>query len=191
MTMNGAVLAVLASFIVAGEEQGVPPEKLTGTIQNDILKEFIVRSTYIYTPAPSRISRCRVQLGLDLRLPRTRGRGAPTPAVDACCAAPSVVSVCWTKEVLDVLLGWWPRLQASPKETRCRAPDGTFISASRWRTAVIALAGCMNSATGLPLPSWLRRFSGSATRPARLCSTFGVPSGSSLSTTSRATIPSS
>jgi methylmalonyl-CoA mutase len=53
MTMNGAVLPVLALFIVAGEEQGVPPEKLTGTIQNDILKEFMVRNTYIYPPAPS------------------------------------------------------------------------------------------------------------------------------------------
>src|SRR5438067_162228 len=53
MTMNGAVLPVLASFVVAGEEQGVPRVKLTGTIQNDILKEFIVRNTYIYPPAPS------------------------------------------------------------------------------------------------------------------------------------------
>ncbi|HSM40480.1 MAG TPA: methylmalonyl-CoA mutase family protein, partial [Afifellaceae bacterium] len=53
MTMNGAVLPVLALFIVAGEEQGVPPEKLTGTIQNDILKEFMVRNTYIYPPKPS------------------------------------------------------------------------------------------------------------------------------------------
>ena len=53
MTMNGAVLPVLALFIVAGEEQGVPPEKLAGTIQNDILKEFMVRNTYIYPPAPS------------------------------------------------------------------------------------------------------------------------------------------
>ncbi len=53
MTMNGAVLPVLASFIVAGEEQGVPQAKLTGTIQNDILKEFMVRNTYIYPPAPS------------------------------------------------------------------------------------------------------------------------------------------
>jgi methylmalonyl-CoA mutase len=53
MTMNGAVLPVLASFIVAGEEQGVPQEKLTGTIQNDILKEFMVRNTYIYPPGPS------------------------------------------------------------------------------------------------------------------------------------------
>ncbi|HVT50997.1 MAG TPA: methylmalonyl-CoA mutase [Dongiaceae bacterium] len=53
MTMNGAVLPVLAAFIVAGEEQGVPQEKLSGTIQNDILKEFMVRNTYIYPPAPS------------------------------------------------------------------------------------------------------------------------------------------
>jgi len=53
MTMNGAVLPVLALYILAAEEQGVPPEKLSGTIQNDILKEFMVRNTYIYPPAPS------------------------------------------------------------------------------------------------------------------------------------------
>lgn len=53
MTMNGAVLPVLALYIVAAEEQGVSPEKLGGTIQNDILKEFMVRNTYIYPPAPS------------------------------------------------------------------------------------------------------------------------------------------
>jgi methylmalonyl-CoA mutase len=53
MTMNGAVLPVLAGFVVAGEEQGVPQEKLSGTIQNDILKEFMVRNTYIYPPEPS------------------------------------------------------------------------------------------------------------------------------------------
>jgi methylmalonyl-CoA mutase len=53
MTMNGAVLPILALYIVAGEEQGVAPEKLSGTIQNDILKEFMVRNTYIYPPAPS------------------------------------------------------------------------------------------------------------------------------------------
>jgi methylmalonyl-CoA mutase len=53
MTMNGAVLPVLAAFIVAGEEQGVARDKLSGTIQNDILKEFMVRNTYIYPPAPS------------------------------------------------------------------------------------------------------------------------------------------
>jgi methylmalonyl-CoA mutase len=53
MTMNGAVIPVLADFIVAAEEQGVPPEKLSGTIQNDILKEFMVRNTYIYPPEPS------------------------------------------------------------------------------------------------------------------------------------------
>ena len=53
MTMNGAVLPVLALYIVAAEEQGVKPEKLSGTIQNDILKEFMVRNTYIYPPGPS------------------------------------------------------------------------------------------------------------------------------------------
>ena len=53
MTMNGAVLPVLAGYIVAAEEQGVPQEKLAGTIQNDILKEFMVRNTYIYPPGPS------------------------------------------------------------------------------------------------------------------------------------------
>ena len=53
MTMNGAVLPVLALFVVAAAEQGVPPAKLAGTIQNDILKEFMVRNTYIYPPGPS------------------------------------------------------------------------------------------------------------------------------------------
>lgn len=53
MTMNGAVIPVLAMFIVTGEEQGVPKARLTGTIQNDILKEFMVRNTYIFPPEPS------------------------------------------------------------------------------------------------------------------------------------------
>ena len=53
MTMNGAVLPVLAAYVVAGEEQGVPSAQLSGTIQNDILKEFMVRNTYIYPPEPS------------------------------------------------------------------------------------------------------------------------------------------
>ncbi|MEM9259823.1 MAG: methylmalonyl-CoA mutase family protein, partial [Bacteroidota bacterium] len=53
MTMNGAVIPIMAFFIVAAEEQGVAPEQLAGTIQNDILKEFMVRNTYIYPPAPS------------------------------------------------------------------------------------------------------------------------------------------
>ena len=90
MTMNGAVLPVLASFIVAGEEQGVPRAKLTGTIQNDILKEFMVRNTYIYPPAPSmRIVAdiieytskrdAALQLDLDLRLPHAGGRGDVRP----------------------------------------------------------------------------------------------------------------
>ncbi len=53
MTMNGAVIPIMANYIVAAEEQGVSPDKLAGTIQNDILKEFMVRNTYIYPPAPS------------------------------------------------------------------------------------------------------------------------------------------
>ncbi|MCK6374458.1 MAG: methylmalonyl-CoA mutase family protein, partial [Zoogloea sp.] len=53
MTMNGAVLPILAGYIVAAEEQGVAQDKLSGTIQNDILKEFMVRNTYIYPPTPS------------------------------------------------------------------------------------------------------------------------------------------
>ncbi len=53
MTMNGAVLPIMAFYIVAAEEQGVGPDKLSGTVQNDILKEFMVRNTYIYPPAPS------------------------------------------------------------------------------------------------------------------------------------------
>ena len=53
MTMNGAVLPIMAFYIVAGLEQGVRLEQLTGTIQNDILKEFMVRNTYIYPPLPS------------------------------------------------------------------------------------------------------------------------------------------
>ncbi len=53
MTMNGAVLPILALYVVAAEEQGVPPEQLSGTIQNDVLKEFMVRNTYIYPPGPS------------------------------------------------------------------------------------------------------------------------------------------
>ncbi len=53
MTMNGAVLPVMAFFIVAAEEQGVPAAKLAGTIQNDVLKEFMVRNTFIYPIAPS------------------------------------------------------------------------------------------------------------------------------------------
>ena len=53
MTMNGAVLPIMALYVLAAEEQGVPPHKLAGTIQNDVLKEFMVRNTYIYPPAPS------------------------------------------------------------------------------------------------------------------------------------------
>src|SRR5699024_12065466 len=53
MTMNGAVLPIMAFYIIAAEEQGVTPEKLAGTIQNDILKEYMVRNTYIYPPEMS------------------------------------------------------------------------------------------------------------------------------------------
>ena len=53
MTMNGAVLPITAMYIVAAQEQGVPLNQLTGTIQNDILKEFMVRNTFIYPPGPS------------------------------------------------------------------------------------------------------------------------------------------
>ena len=88
MTMNGAVIPVLASFIVAGEEQGVARAALSGTIQNDILKEFMVRNTYIYPPEPSmRIVAdiiaytarrdAEVQLDLDLRLPHAGGGREP------------------------------------------------------------------------------------------------------------------
>ena len=85
MTMNGAVLPVLSLYIVAAEEQGVPPEQLAGTIQNDILKEFMVRNTYIYPPIAVDADHLRhlrlhvdahaaVQLDLDLRLPHAGGR---------------------------------------------------------------------------------------------------------------------
>jgi methylmalonyl-CoA mutase len=85
MTMNGAVLPVLALFIVAGEEQGVGHDQLSGTIQNDILKEFMVRNTYIYPPEPSmRIvadiigytsrADAALQLDFDLRLPHAGSR---------------------------------------------------------------------------------------------------------------------
>ncbi len=90
MTMNGAVLPVMAFYIVAAEEQGVKPEQLTGTIQNDILKEYMVRNTYIYPPAPSmRIiadifaytaaAHAEVQHHHHLRLPHAGGRGHGRP----------------------------------------------------------------------------------------------------------------
>ena len=85
MTMNGAVLPILAGYVVAAEEQGVDESLLAGTIQNDILKEFMVRNTYIYPPEPSmrivadiieytRAAHAEVQLDLDLRLPHAGGR---------------------------------------------------------------------------------------------------------------------
>jgi hypothetical protein len=96
MTMNGAVLPVMALYIVAAEEQGVSPEKLAGTIQNDILKEFMVRNTYIYpprrrcgsSPTSSRYTsreHAEVQQHLDLRLPHAGGRrdGGPGACLHA------------------------------------------------------------------------------------------------------------
>jgi hypothetical protein len=88
MTMNGAVLPVLAGYVVAAEEQGVSQDKLSGTIQNDILKEFMVRNTYIYPPEPSMQHHWRhhwlhgrahaqVQLDLDFGLPHARSRRQP------------------------------------------------------------------------------------------------------------------
>ena len=85
MTMNGAVLPVLALYIVAAEEQGVPPEKLSGTIQNDILKEFMVRNTYIYPPKTVAAHHLRyfclhvgpyaeIQFDFDFRLPHAGSR---------------------------------------------------------------------------------------------------------------------
>ena len=86
MTMNGAVLPVMAFYIVAGEEQGVARDELTGTIQNDILKEFAVRNTYIYPPEPSMrivsdiIAYCAAEMpkfnSISIsRLSHARGRG--------------------------------------------------------------------------------------------------------------------
>ena len=80
MTMNGAVLPIMALYIVAAEEQGVPPEKLGGTIQNDILKEFMVRNTYIYPPgavAAHHLRHLRLHLGSTCRS-STRSR---SPAI--------------------------------------------------------------------------------------------------------------
>ena len=90
MTMNGAVLPVLALYVVAAEEQGVAHGRLSGTIQNDVLKEFMVRNTYIYPPTPSMAivsdifaftsrEMPRLQLDLDLRLPHAGGRGDRRP----------------------------------------------------------------------------------------------------------------
>jgi hypothetical protein len=87
MTMNGAVLPILAGYIVAAEEQGVKQDKLSGTIQNDILKEFMVRNTYIYPPKPSMkiiadifsygAEHAEVQLDLDFGLSHPGSRRQP------------------------------------------------------------------------------------------------------------------
>ena len=86
MTMNGAVLPIMAMYIVAAEEQGVSPDQLAGTLQNDILKEFMVRNTYIYPPEPSmrivadiiglhRAEHAALQLHLDFRVSHAGSRG--------------------------------------------------------------------------------------------------------------------
>ena len=104
MTMNGAVLPVLALYIVAAEEQGVPPEQLAGTIQNDILKEFMVRNTYIYPPEPSlRIisdifayhlgADAEIQFDLDLRLSHAGGRER-RPTSNSPTRSPTASSMC-------------------------------------------------------------------------------------------------
>src|SRR5262245_53442200 len=77
MTMNGAVLPVLAAFIVAAEEQGVPARSLTGTIQNDILKEFLVRNTFIYPPGPSLRIVADVIEHLSIKAPRFNAVSIP------------------------------------------------------------------------------------------------------------------
>ena len=90
MTMNGAVLPILALYIVAAEEQGVAQKDLAGTIQNDILKEFMVRNTYIYPPQALDADRlghlllhvgehAEIQFDLDFRLPHAGGRGDGRP----------------------------------------------------------------------------------------------------------------
>ena len=104
MTMNGAVLPVLAGYIVAAEEQGVAQEHLSGTIQNDILKEFMVRNTYIYPPDALDAHRRRhhrvhgaahaeVQLDLDLRLPHA-GSGRATRRSSSRSRSPTAASTC-------------------------------------------------------------------------------------------------
>ena len=88
MTMNGAVLPIMAFYIVAAEEQGVKPEQLAGTIQNDILKEFMVRNTYIYPPTPTIIS-CPESIRACLRAAASSIRSFGMPASIALVIPPS------------------------------------------------------------------------------------------------------
>jgi methylmalonyl-CoA mutase N-terminal domain/subunit len=100
MTMNGAVIPILAFFIVAGEEQGVPQAQLDGTIQNDILKEFMVRNTYIYPPEPSMriVSDIIAYLGATCRS-STRSRSPAItcrrPGRRRCRSSPSPSPTAW------------------------------------------------------------------------------------------------
>jgi methylmalonyl-CoA mutase len=125
MTMNGAVLPILAGYIVAAEEQGVSQDKLSGTIQNDILKEFMVRNTYIYPPTPSirssptssstRRPTCpsstasRSRATTSRKRARTRPSSWPSrwPTASSTCAPAS--SRAWT---------WTPSLAACPSSGR-------------------------------------------------------------------------
>jgi methylmalonyl-CoA mutase len=86
MTMNGAVIPVMAFYIVAAEEQGVSPDKLSGTIQNDILKEFMVRNTYIYPPGPSMASSA-ISLAT---VPATCPGSTPFPFQGITCTKPAL-----------------------------------------------------------------------------------------------------
>src|SRR5258705_11312510 len=79
MTMNGAVLPILALYVVAAEEQGVRPEKLAGTIQNDILKEFMVRNTYIYPPKPSMRIISHISCYTSTKMPRFNSISTSVP----------------------------------------------------------------------------------------------------------------
>ncbi len=124
MTMNGAVLPIMALYIVAAEEQGVPPEKLGGTIQNDILKEFMVRNTYIYPPgaiAAHHLRHLRLHLGATCRS-STRSR---SPAIT--CRRPA-------------------RRRTSSSPTRSPTASNTSAPASRpASTSTASPRGCRSS----------------------------------------------
>ena len=97
MTMNGAVLPVLAGYIVAAEEQGVAQDQLAGTIQNDILKEFMVRNTYIYPPRPSMRIVADIIEHTTQHMPRFNSKcrapsGRPLPSV--CSVSPTSSGCC-------------------------------------------------------------------------------------------------
>ena len=92
MTMNGAVLPIMAFYIVAAEEQGIRPDQLSGTIQNDILKEFMVRNTYIYPPRPSMRS---LQTSSAIAAPICRGSIPSASAATICMKQEPVLRSNW------------------------------------------------------------------------------------------------